>query len=315
MSTPVGRGPNLDGPPGSPVGRGPSPGTAPVGRYLQVPPTGGSRREVPSEPALSLPKGASNRGAAGQPPSAPALSDGSEPFSGFPNSPAATVVPSLFFSRVLPQIDACEELVVSVYFFFAQQQTRRQPRFLSRRELAADGTLARALLRLCSAPQDALARGLALALRRGTLFRTTVRAGERGEELFAVNTPANRKALGALDAGSLSLAEPLPPAQAEAAPNIFALYEQNVGGITPLIAEDLKEAEQRYPAAWIHAAFREAVALNKRNWRYIERILRRWETEGPDYEEAGRDSQVDWLERRYSQAKRGARRRAAPGLG
>ena len=63
-------------------------------------------------------------------------------------------------------------------------------------------------------------------------------------------------------------------------PNIFALYEQNIGLLTPLIAEDLKDAVNHYPQEWIEAAFREALHQNKRKWSYISAILRRWETEG-----------------------------------
>jgi DnaD/phage-associated family protein len=63
-------------------------------------------------------------------------------------------------------------------------------------------------------------------------------------------------------------------------PNIFALYEQNIGLLTPLIAEDLKDAVNHYPEEWIEAAFREALQHNKRKWSYISAILRRWETEG-----------------------------------
>jgi DNA replication protein len=63
-------------------------------------------------------------------------------------------------------------------------------------------------------------------------------------------------------------------------PNIFVLYEQNIGLLSPLIADELRDAADRYPADWIEAAFREAVEHNKRNWRYIRAILRRWETEG-----------------------------------
>jgi DNA replication protein len=63
-------------------------------------------------------------------------------------------------------------------------------------------------------------------------------------------------------------------------PNIFVLYEQNIGLLTPLIAEELKDAASQYPMEWIEAAFREAVTHNKRKWSYIRAILRRWETEG-----------------------------------
>jgi DNA replication protein len=63
-------------------------------------------------------------------------------------------------------------------------------------------------------------------------------------------------------------------------PNIFVLYEQNIGLLTPLIADQLRDAANQYPQEWIEAAFREAVQYNKRNWKYISAILRRWETEG-----------------------------------
>ena len=63
-------------------------------------------------------------------------------------------------------------------------------------------------------------------------------------------------------------------------PNIFTLYEQNIGLLSPLIADELKDAADHYPADWIEAAFRAAVQHNKRKWSYIHAILRRWETEG-----------------------------------
>ncbi|HEU4760370.1 MAG TPA: DnaD domain protein, partial [Dehalococcoidia bacterium] len=228
-------------------------------------------------------------------------------FGGFPSSGLATAVPNLFFSRVLPQIEQREELVVSVYFFFASAVggRRRSPRFVTKSELAADGGLLRALASLCGGQDgDALARGLHLAVARGTLLRATVEAQGRQEELYLLNTPAGRRALAELAERELAIDEPLPAADGSTLPNIFALYEENVGSITPLIAEELKDAEERYPPAWIVAAFREAMSLNKRSWRYIHRILRRWEAEGPDYEEPEGHPERDWLERRYAAGKR-----------
>ncbi|MEP6776599.1 MAG: DnaD domain protein, partial [Chloroflexota bacterium] len=63
-------------------------------------------------------------------------------------------------------------------------------------------------------------------------------------------------------------------------PNVYTLYEQNIGLLTPIVAEKLQDAEGHYPVEWINAAFEEAVLNNKRNWRYIERILERWTVEG-----------------------------------
>ncbi len=249
------------------------------------------------------------------------LAPSPDQFAGFPTSARATPVPNLFFARLLPRIETVEEMLVTLYFFYAQGlapqagRRRRSPPFLTRRELAADATLARALANLCAVPAgrqdddgEALDRGLALALERGSLLRVEARAEGLSEELYLLATPYNRRAVPGLAGEDLPLEEPLPPAAPAEPANIFALYEENVGAITPLIADDLKDAEERYPPQWVEAAFREAVSLNKRNWRYVHSILRRWEAEGPDYEEAGRDPETDWLERRYARGKRGAGR-------
>lgn len=237
----------------------------------------------------------------------PLSADGDAGAGGFPTSARATPVPSLFFSRLLPAIESPEELLLTLYFFYAQTLHRRSPPFVTRRELAADVALARALANLCG-DGDALGRGLALAVERGSLLRVEAKGDGRGEELYLLATPFNRRAAARLEGAELRLDEPLPPAEPAPPPNVFALYEENVGGITPLIADELKDAEERYPPQWIEAAFREAVSLNKRSWRYIHSILRRWEAEGPNYEEAGRSTETDWLERRYQRGKRGRAR-------
>jgi DNA replication protein len=271
--------------------------------------------------------------------SGPTTSRSTEPPAGFANSGLATAIPSQFFARVLPQIEAPEELVVSVYFFFAQQHKRRSPRYVTKRELAADATLARTLSHFVAqgpsphfvaqgpsphfvaqgpspesrqTAEDALERGLDLAVWRGTLLRARAGSSSREEELYVVNTPANRRALEDLTAGDLHLDESLPPAGNANGSSIFALYEQNIRPVSSLIADELKEAEQRYPENWIRDAFREAVSLNKANWRYIESILRRWEAEGRQDEKPGRDPQVEWLERRYREGKRRLNARSDP---
>jgi DnaD/phage-associated family protein len=63
-------------------------------------------------------------------------------------------------------------------------------------------------------------------------------------------------------------------------PNVFRLYEQNIGLLTPLIAEQLIAALEAYPQSWIEEAIAEAVAYNRRSWRYVQRILDQWATNG-----------------------------------
>ena len=64
--------------------------------------------------------------------------------------------------------------------------------------------------------------------------------------------------------------------------NIFLLYESNIGPITPMIADSLKEAEKDYKFSWIEEAIKLSVKHNKRNWAYCETILKRWKNEGKD---------------------------------
>jgi DNA replication protein len=224
------------------------------------------------------------------------LAVGQKPFEGFPAGARAVAIPSLFFTTLLPRIDDPAELVVTVYFFFAHARKKGQPRFLAYAELAADDSLAAAL---GSMGEGGLRRGLNAAVERGTLLCLAVERDGGAEELFFLNTPAGRRAVAAIEAGRIKLGRVAPEVGGrEPLPSVFALYEENIGTIGPLIAEQLKDAETRYPGEWIEAAFREAVGLNKRSWNYIAAILRRWEAEGPDYEKAGRDTEGDEGRRR-----------------
>ena len=65
-------------------------------------------------------------------------------------------------------------------------------------------------------------------------------------------------------------------------PNIFRLYEENIGPITPMIADILKDIEVTYPNKWIDEAMQIAIKKNNRNLQYIEGILKRWQKEGKD---------------------------------
>ncbi len=83
-------------------------------------------------------------------------------------------------------------------------------------------------------------------------------------------------------------------------PNIFILYEQNVGVLTPLLADQLRDTEKSYPPEWIDEAFDIAVAANKRSLRYIQAILKRWETEGKNSGETRERDSAESRRRKYT---------------
>lgn len=191
----------------------------------------------------------------------------------------------MFFSDVLPAIRDPAELVVSMYVFYVLGRKRGNQRYLVEAELRGEAPLMQALEPLGDNAGEALLRGLDASVARGTLLRAVRRQDGRELKLYAVHVPGAAEMLAGLGARVS-----LPPAGETdfgippVVSNIFVLYEENIGVVSPLLAEQLRVAESEYPWPWIETAFREAVALNRRNWRYIERILERWRTEGPDLE-------------------------------
>jgi len=217
-------------------------------------------------------------------------------FSGFPAGKARKVsLPEAVFSELVPLIDDLHELKVTLHVLWRLADQRGQAvRYLRQADLASDPLL---LAGLGPTPLAALEMALARAVERGTLLVAEEPAGS-GERLIFANTPRGRAAVEAIASGRW----PRPLAAATRS-NVFALYEQNIGPLSPLIADELREAEATYPADWLEEAFRIAVELNKRNWRYIRAILERWRTEGRDDETVGRAGAGDG--RRYIQGEYG----------
>ncbi len=214
-------------------------------------------------------------------------------FSGFSAGMRAVRLPEPFFSQLLPLVDDLDELKVILHVLYRLAQQEGRVLYVSHRELLADSALLDGLgLHDECPPAAALRTALQRAVERGALLRAETPLDGRPEEVYFANTPRGRAALDALRRGEL-----LEQVEVEARPNIFGLYEENIGALTPLIAEELKEAEQNYPGDWIEAAFREAVAHNKRSWKYIGAILERWHEQGRKDEAGRRDHQPD--ARRY----------------
>jgi DnaD/phage-associated family protein len=213
------------------------------------------------------------------------------PFAGFPAGGRATAVPSVFFSQLLPLIDDVDELRVTLYVMYALGRRKGYPRFVTERELRAEAPLLASLGDGQPAAEH-VKHGLELAVTRGSLLRLDIESEGRTEALVFLNTPSDRRAVGLIREGRIDLGRALPPEQEpplSKRENVFQLYEENIGPLTPLVAEELREAEQLYPYEWLEEALREAALLNKRSWRYASRILERWATEGRTREKVGRD--------------------------
>ena len=219
-------------------------------------------------------------------------------FDGFPSGKVRlTPVPAQFFSELLPEIDHMDEMKLTLYVFWRLDRMEQPVRYLQRQDFAQDE---RFMQGLGEQPEKALDEALELAVQRGTLLQADIQPGKQAERLYFLNSPRGRAAYQAvlrgewLPTGDEQIAVELAPE----APNIFRLYEENIGPLTPMIAQSLAEAEDTYPATWIEEAFQIAVERNARNWRYVEAILKRWYDEGRDDQKDRRDTEKD--RRRYA---------------
>ncbi len=204
-------------------------------------------------------------------------------FPGFPEGPAPGVtLPDAVFSELLPHLDDLDEVTVVLHVLWRLSRMRSTGApWITDQELRADtvlqGTFARrgvgggveGATRLRAALEKSVAHGILLAIAWQTADSS------EAEMRYLANNPQGRATVAALGRGVVVSRSVM-----EDRPNIFTLYEQNIGPLTALLAEELAEAEGTYPAGWIEDAFREAVRLNKRNWKYILAILERWQIEG-----------------------------------
>ncbi len=196
-------------------------------------------------------------------------------FAGFDSgSQKAVLVPEQFFNELLPSIDSLDELKLALaVIHLSMDKWKRSPAF----------TLAsleeEPLIRIIcqdAGDSESLSETLGRLLRRGVVIEVT-RPGE-SEMCFALNSARGRKLVGA-ESGESHIRLRGSDGK-DRSTNIFSLYEDAIGTLSPLLADDLRQAEKLYPLAWIEEAFTLAVKYNKRSWRYVQTILERWAHDG-----------------------------------
>jgi DNA replication protein len=203
---------------------------------------------------------------------------------GFPVKTKYTPLPDIFFSSVLPEITDLAELKVTLHIIQILYPKRGYPKFVTCHELLNNVSLLKSMGDEEKTREAKLREALELAVKRGTFLHLALDKEGTVEDIYLLNTETDRQAVAKIQSGELKLVglqiREIPATVPEEQPDIFNLYENNIGMLTPMVADELKEAEKLYPAEWIRDAFKEAVIMNKRNWRYISKILERWTTEG-----------------------------------
>lgn len=213
----------------------------------------------------------------------------STPFGGFQEDNLELIrLPEAFFTQLLPHIDDVHQLRLLLYMFWHSEQQESNIRYFRSEDLTSDP----ALIEMIDG-EDNLDTALAGLVNQGALLKADLQW--MSEVYYFINGPQGRAAVEAINNGEWqqSRQERSPIHMTGDQPNIFKLYEANIGAITPMMAEILKEDEATYPATWIDEAIEIAVTRNARNWKYIQAILERWQKEGRGDEQNRRDNSQD----------------------
>lgn len=217
-------------------------------------------------------------------------------FAGFPDAKVRSVpLPEPFFAELLPLVDHLGELKVTLYAFWRLGLKDGPYRFVQREDFADDELLMKGLSASPRQAGEALDDALERAEARGTLLRVVVEDAQAERSLYFMNTARGREAVEKLTRGEWrpESFEGRVVTLSHVRANIFSLYEQNIGPLTPLISEELRDMAETYPAAWIEAAIRVAVKNNVFRLKYVLAVLERMRTEGRYEQETHDDSERD----------------------
>lgn len=198
-------------------------------------------------------------------------------FPGFTSSETFTQVPDSFI-KLMNEIDDAAELKVTLYALWRIEHMEGNFRAMCEMDFEEEAL---------GLKMDEIRRGLGKAVERGTLLKSQHEApsNEDKDVFYFLNSPRGRLSAEMFAKGQWRDAM---RAYVPNKSNLFKLYEENIGALTPLLADMLKEAEKNYPSAWFEEAIEIAVSRNIRNWKYVEAILTRWKENGKDER---RDSQ------------------------
>jgi DNA replication protein len=219
-------------------------------------------------------------------------------FMGFQeNSEKFTGIPDEFFRDVLPNLDDINEIKICLYVLWKAYMVGDFGIPFSVSSLLLDDIFNNGLIIGKENIQEVIKKTLETAVNDGILLKKSSSSNDQ-HEMYFINCPSGKIALSEKKSELAFSHTTLDQIQ----PNIYQLYQENIGPLTPIIADALKNAEDIYPEKWVREAIQIAVQNNVRRWRYVESILDRWQKEGRDGTDREND-QEDY--RRYIKGEYG----------
>lgn len=203
------------------------------------------------------------------------------------------------FAEIICSVDCQKDCVILLLTVFQLLGKQERPTWILDSYLLAD-----AVKPALSGSVDRYEIALAEALEAQLLFAYT-EFRNPGMHYLIPTTPAGARLYNALINGEISIREvdQALPVSLQPKPNLYELYEQNIGMLTPMIADQLKLDEAEYPYEWIVEAMDEAVQHNARNWKYVSAILKSWKDKGRGSRDEKGGGDIDDFRRLWQEQK------------
>lgn len=177
----------------------------------------------------------------------------------------------------MAEIEDAVELKITLFFLWRVEHMEGPFRAMCQTDFTEDAL---------GLDADEVALGLEKAVQRGSILK----AEHNSDVFYFLNSPRGRAAAQAYSDGNWREAGRIMAGVVVERPNVFKLYEENIGPLTPMIADMLKDAEETYSDEWVAEALEIAVTRNVRNWKYVEAILKRWKEKGKYERRAQKDT-------------------------
>ncbi|MFL2647050.1 MAG: DnaD domain-containing protein [Dehalococcoidia bacterium] len=205
-------------------------------------------------------------------------------FEGFRTGSKAVAIPVEFFNELMPTLNRGVEIRVVLHVIYMIFRKSGRIRAVSFEELVNETSLRAAL------SEDTYRFQIKGALDRGVQAGALLECHlNQHDFLYFLNNEGGRRQYQQIQMGTLSFSK---DSQITTSINLnkttpIIAYEQEIGTVTPAIAEAIREAEGLYPTEWIIEALNLASTNNARSWRYVDAILKRWNKEG-------RNDETNW---------------------
>ena len=202
-------------------------------------------------------------------------------------------VPAQLFTEILPRLHNESQLRATLYTWYAIASKGSGQRYVYLSQLLTDPVLLSWFTHLGG--KNGIQRGLDQSCREGIFLQLQI--GE-DDKMLAPNDESGARLITDMKSESVAHhnqsrdSSPETNYERTVVSNVVEKYENEIGMLTPVIADMIAIAEQTYPTTWILEALDIAAQSNARSWKYVTAILARWKNEGKnnDNEETSRFS-------------------------